>query len=194
MRGAVDIALAAAAGRIEDEGGCVEAGGGAAGVQLEVLRGGDRGAQVFDAGHHVVNVHVIRMHVHEAEPTDKELHGGRIVVDGALEHGLAADMDAALGEHVHGVVRDAGDLGGVIEVRVDDDVLVQAAAELDDVGERISPGVIAEDFLRQHAEAFRGVADAANVRHAQEPLADESMRGAEIVAVAAADDDVFEVG
>jgi hypothetical protein len=100
-----------------------------------------------------------------------------------------------LGEAIRGAAGDGGDLARMIEMGVDHHVLVQAAAKGCDRGQGFNPGVIGQDLLRKHGEALGGVADAADIGHRQQALADEAdVLGLEVIGVAAADDDVLEFG
>ena len=190
----MSVAFAAAAHRVHDKGRRVEAGGVTAHMLLDVQSGLERGPQIFHARHHVVKVNVVGMNVDVAQPAHEQLHRRRIVVHAVLQDGLAADGDAALGQPVHGVLRDAGDLVGMIEMRVDDHVLVQLATELDHAGQGVEPGAgRSESFAASTARALRRIPDAADVRHAQQALADQlDVLGLQVVGVAAADDDVLQ--
>jgi hypothetical protein len=58
----VDLALAAAARRVDHEGRRVEAGRQPADLLLELDRRADGRAQILDPLHEVVHVHVVRVH------------------------------------------------------------------------------------------------------------------------------------
>jgi hypothetical protein len=103
--------------------------------------------------------------------------------------------DAALEELVHGALGDLRDLARVVEVRVEDDLLVQLAPVLDDARERVRPRLVGEDLLRHDGRALGREAHAPHVLDAEQRLADErDLLGAQLVHVAARDDDVLELG
>ena len=144
MLEAVDVALPPAAGGVDDEDGRIEAGGRAADVLLDVERGVERRAEVFDPFHEVVHVNVIGMHVDVPEALHERRHRLDGVVHPPLEDALIAHDDAPIGERVHRVFGDAGDLVRVIEVGVEDDLLVELAPLLDDADERVPPGDVGQ--------------------------------------------------
>ena len=123
--GRMHVALAAAAHGIDDKRRGVEAGGRTAHVLFQIERRLQRRAQVFHPRHHVVHVNVVGMHVDVAEPSHEQLHRSGVSFTGALQHSLAADENAALGQAIQRIVGDAGDFVGMIEVRVHHHVLVQ---------------------------------------------------------------------
>jgi hypothetical protein len=120
---------------------------------------------------------------------------GASTTNAALEHALVAHHDAALVELVHRVLRDAGDLVRVVEVRVEHHVLVELPRLLDDARERIRPRVIGEDLLRHDRGTLGCEAHASHVGHREERVADLfDLLRAQLVAVSTRDDDVLELG
>ena len=78
---------------------------------------------------------------------------------------------------------------------VQHDLFVQLAPELDDVGERVEPRRVGEDLLRHHRRPLGGKAHAADVVHLYQGLADlAQLLRAQVVGVAAGDDDVLQLG
>src|SRR5678816_1229698 len=71
-------------------------------------------------------------------------------------------------------------------------ILVQTPAEFDDARERVEPSLIGQNFLRKHTKSLRRVANAPDIWHSEQPLADQSqMIRLEVVTVASADDHVL---
>ncbi|MNS75214.1 hypothetical protein D3C72_1087180 [compost metagenome] len=142
-----------------------------------------------------MHVDVVGVDVDVAQALDQELHRLVAVVDVALQHALVADVDAAVEEHVHRLLGDPGDLVGVVEVRVEGDLLAQLLAERGHFGQGVEPGGVRDDLHRHHGRALGGEADAADVGEVQQRLADVlEVGGRQLVHVATRDDDVLELG
>ena len=95
------------------------------------------------------------------------MHRRGIIIHAVLQHALASDGDAPLGQAVHRVLRDAGDFIRMIKMSVNHHVFVQRPAQFHDARQCIQPGVIGQDFLRQHGQALGRITQTANVRQAQ---------------------------
>jgi len=191
---AVRDALATTTGCIDDERRRVEACRHTAHALLDIERGLQCRAQILDALHEVVHVDVVRVHLAVAEALHEELHRVDAIIHSALQHRLVAHDDAALEHAVEGALRDRGDLVRVIEVRVEDDFLVELATLLDDGRQRVDPLGVRDELHRHHRRTLGREADAPDVRHLEQAIADQrDLASLELIAVTAGDDDVLEL-
>ena len=179
---------------IDDKSGGVEPGGVAAHPFLKGQPGSERGPEILNTRHHVMEIDVVRVNIDVPQTPDMELHDAGLVVHPALQHGLAANQNAAFRKPGHGVLGNPGDLPGMVEVGMHRHILVHAATGLHHMGQRIQPSLVRQDFLGQHTQPFGSDAQPPHVGHPEQPVPDRlKVFGLQIERVTAADHDVLQL-
>src|SRR5665648_908764 len=120
----IDRHLPAAADGVDDVGRHREARGVAAQALVDLNALGHAGAEVRGALGEVALVVVVGLDAVLDQLVHELLHDVGAVVDAGQEHRLVAQREAAVGEHVAGLLALGRELLGVVEVRVDVERLV----------------------------------------------------------------------
>jgi hypothetical protein len=82
-------------------------------------------------------------------------------------------VDTAFDQSFHRARRPPDDFVGVIEVRVNADILVHGAAALGDSAEGVDPCLIRQDLLREDTQALGGESKPADIWQIEEAETDE---------------------
>src|SRR5258708_2497835 len=97
---------------------------------------------------HGAQIGVIGMNVDPSQSFDKRAKRGRVVVHAAQENGLVAYKQAMLVQATHREFHDRGNLVGMIEMRMQADILEHGTAARNQLQHGVRPIVIAYDFHR----------------------------------------------
>ncbi len=162
-------------------------------VFFDVDVGLQRRTKVFHTAHHIVLVHVIRMHVDFGESTHKLFHDLGCIIDSGLKNRLISQGNPTLKQDVHRLPGDLGNLVRIVEVSVQANVFVELATEFVDGGECIEPLVVGQNLHGHHSRALGRKTNAPDVWHIEQALADHlDVFCRQVECVAARDDNIFE--
>src|SRR5436190_6674572 len=170
--GAVYIALAR--WRIHNEQRRVKAGGNAAHLLLQPLRGRQRQPKMLRRLHHIAQIDIVRMNVDPTETLDEGAQSHGIVVHPAQQYGLIGHEDALLVQAPHRGFHHRSYLVGVVEMRVHTDILEHGARAPDKLHDGGHPVVICQDLHRLDREDLGGKAHSPNVLDIQERISEQA--------------------